>query len=138
MVESMKPFMLLALGAALTASAAWAGDESLPDPTRPPAVLSAPVQGKSGAADEAAESAQPAVQAIKYSRSYKAAVIDGQEIRLGGEYRGAKLVAITPTEVVLQSGKEKQVLKLFPQVDKTNVSPAAPSDKNQIKRKKSS
>jgi MSHA biogenesis protein MshK len=40
-------------------------------------------------------------------------VIDGETVRLGGTFRGAVLVRMTETEVELQRGRERQVLKLF-------------------------
>jgi hypothetical protein len=88
----------------------------LPDPTRLPAVLAAPVANKEGSTDLG--SAAATVQAIKYGPKYQAAVINGQEVPLGGRYGDAKVTAITPTEVVLSTGKEKQVLKLFPDAEK--------------------
>jgi MSHA biogenesis protein MshK len=51
------------------------------------------------------------------------AVIDGQTVRLGERYKGAQLTQMTETEVVLQRGSERQVLKLFPAPQK--ATPAA-------------
>lgn len=132
MVEPMKnlalktTLLLVALGASW---AAQASDDTLPDPTRLPASLAAPVTGNDGSADTG--TAVAAVQAIKYGPKYQAVVINGQEIPLGGSYGDAKVVAITPTEVVLRAGKEKQVLKLFPDAEKK----AAASAQIKVQRK---
>jgi MSHA biogenesis protein MshK len=42
------------------------------------------------------------------------AVIDGDTVRLGETWKGARVARITPHEVVLVRGKERQVLKLAP------------------------
>lgn len=42
------------------------------------------------------------------------AVIDGDTVRLGDNYKGARVERMTQTEVVLSKGGKKQVLKLFP------------------------
>jgi MSHA biogenesis protein MshK len=39
-------------------------------------------------------------------------VIDGETVRLGEEYKGARVARITPTAVELVRGKERQVLRL--------------------------
>lgn len=103
-----------ALAAPLAGSAA---DFPLPDPTRPPAALFAPVA--SGEPDAVAAASAPAtVQAIKISSRRRTAIIDGQEVSLGGKFRDARVIGVTPDEVVLRSGKESQVLKLYPDVEK--------------------
>lgn len=118
MVEPMKNLALktmLLLAASGISWATQAGEDTLPDPTRLPAVLASPTASKESTADP---SATASVQAIKYGPMYQAVVINGQEIPLGGRYGDAKVVAITSTEVVLRTGKEKQVLKLFPDAEK--------------------
>lgn len=132
MVEPLKSLALRMLPLALCAvPAAHASDENLPDPTRPPAFLSAPAAGKDGASDGSPPAA--VIQAIKYGPRYQAVIIDGQEIPLGGRYGDARVVAITPSEIVLRNGKDKQVLKLFPDAEKK----AAPAAQTQVLRKKS-
>jgi MSHA biogenesis protein MshK len=42
------------------------------------------------------------------------AVIDGQTVRLGGKFKGARLVRVSETEVELLAGTHRQILKLFP------------------------
>lgn len=135
MVELMNSIALRTLLMSLAfgvSSAVLASDDTLPDPTRLPASLAAPATGKDVDADAGA--ATVAVQAIKYGPKYQSVTINGQEIPLGGRYGDAKVVAITPTEVVLRNGKEKQVLKLFPDAEKK--SPASAQIKVQRKKSK--
>jgi MSHA biogenesis protein MshK len=113
---------LLAVGALGASWAVRASDDTLPDPTRLPGLLAAPVASKDGAADTGASTAT--VQVIKYGPTHQSVVINGQEIPLGGRYGDAKVTAITPTEVVLRTGKEKQVLKLFPDAEKKTAASA--------------
>ena len=96
--------------------------QALEDPTRPPASL---MQAASGSAVPAAPSA-PRLQSVLIARhdgGRHVAVIDGQTVRMGEQFKGAVLTSMTETEVVLQRGSERQVLKLFPVAPKT--APAA-------------
>ena len=90
--------------------------EVLPDPTRPPDVLvGAPTVG-----DEAdiAPPPVPVLQSILLSATRKVAVISGQPVALGERFGEARLIKLTPSEAVLQSGGMLQVLRLFPDVEK--------------------
>ena len=95
------------------ALAAWPGHaQTLSDPTQPPpeSRLLAP-----GAADAPVASAGPQLQSILIgTRGREVAVIDGQTLRKGDKINGAVLVKIGKNQVVLQHGREKQVLTLFP------------------------
>ncbi|MBT9567000.1 MAG: MSHA biogenesis protein MshK [Thiobacillus sp.] len=91
----------------------WAGPaaaEVLPDPT------ALPVRAASGG-----EEIRPAnvLTAIKLSRKQKIAVIDGQEVALGGHYQDARVTRISENEVVLRRGREVTVLKLYPEIEKS-------------------
>ena len=100
---------------ALLALAGQAGAQGLVDPTRPPANLMAPATA--GTAPE--RSGAPQLQSILIARhpgGRHVAVIDGQTLRLGDSYKGARVASMSETEVVLETGKRKQVLKLFPAV----------------------
>jgi MSHA biogenesis protein MshK len=80
----------------------------LQDPTRPPA---AAVAGENGALS----SAGPQLQSVLIARhpgGRHVAVIDGDTVRLGESWNGARVARITPGEVELVRGKERQVLKL--------------------------
>jgi MSHA biogenesis protein MshK len=85
--------------------------QTLADPTQPPpeSRLLAP-----GAADGPVVSAGPRLQSILIgTRGREVAVIDGQTLRKGDKINGAVLVKISKNQVVLQHGREKQVLTLF-------------------------
>lgn len=97
---------LAALGA-LQASA-----QALVDPTRPP---NAPM----GEAEAAVSGTQ--LQSILISSSRRLAIINGATVALGGMVGEAKVVRITETEVTLQKGDEKEVLKLYPGIDKQPI-----------------
>lgn len=106
---------LLTTLAMLAMALAWAGDESLPDPTLPPAAFMQP-------AAAAAESATPLLHAVILRDGAKpAAVIGGQLVELGGRYGEARLVKVTPGEVVLAGPEGRQLLRLAPGVSKTPV-----------------
>lgn len=98
----------------LGSAAAFAhAGETLPDPTRPPAALLL----QSGAAELSAEPPGPRVQSILIARrpsGRHVALIDGDTVRLGENYKGAVVARMTETEVVLVRGKQRQVLTLFP------------------------
>ena len=96
---------------ALASVALSAGAQALGDPTQPPG---------GGALGEAAQApAGPVLQAIVLEPHRKFAVINGNTVKLGGEFEGARLMRITVSEVTLKNGTETTVLKLFPDVTKT-------------------
>lgn len=103
MAARMMAFALVAL----LAMPATAG--SLPDPTALPST-----QAPDGGDDQQAWT----LTAIKLSRKQKIAVIDGQEVAVGGRYRDARVVRISESEVVLRRGRDTTVLKLYPHVEK--------------------
>ena len=105
--------------------------ENWPDPTRPPDVFG-------GGGDEGVEVAPPPVpvlQSILLSATRKVAVISGQPVALGGKFGEARLVKLTPSEAVLQTGDTLQVLKLFPDVEKKEL--LVPQDENKSGKKTS-
>lgn len=97
--------LILAAGAASAAS-------PLPDPTRPPAAAmpaSAPL-------DAAKPEAAPQLQSVLLGAAGvrgRIAVIDGQSVRVGENFRGARVVRIADSEVELQRGRARQVLRLY-------------------------
>ena len=105
---------LLALaGAAAAAAAIPETAQRLPDPTRPPAAaLQAPLGTGTAAAD-----VLPQLQSVMLGAtgSHRIAVIDGQSVRVGESFRGARVVRIADSEVELQRGRERQVLHLYVQ-----------------------
>ena len=82
------------------------------DPMQPPAALMAPraasVQGMP------AERGSQRLSAIMLSKDRKFAVVDGQEVALGGRLGEARLVRLTETEATLRGKAETVVLKLAP------------------------
>lgn len=93
--------------------------EDLPDPTRPPAGILAP------AARSAADNLSAGLHTVIISDSRRAAIIDGQTVELGEEHRGARLVEVNESGVVMQRAQSKQVLPLFPGV---RINPRTKSD----------
>ena len=87
--------------------------EDLPDPTRPPAGIFAPVVG---AVREATENRSSGLHTIIISETRRAAIIDGKTVELGGAYGDAKLIEVSEGGVVLQRAQSRQVLTLFPGV----------------------
>ena len=58
------------------------------------------------------------LQSVMISPAGRAAIISGVMVRLGEKYGDAVLVRVAESEVVLKSGSDSQVLKLYPGVDK--------------------
>lgn len=109
--------ILIALFVAFSAKGSAVLGQNLVDPTRPPAIA------ESGAEQGAASGASgPELQSVLISPTRRVAIISGQSVTLGERFGEARVVKITENEVVLQNGKELQVLKLFPGVQK-NIKP---------------
>jgi MSHA biogenesis protein MshK len=92
----------------LLAGQACASAQALQDPTRPPAQLDA----RGGAI---AASGGPQLQSVLIGAGpggRQVAVIDGETVRVGETWRGARVVRMTQTQVELVRGHEHQVLKL--------------------------
>lgn len=115
MVELLtKMIFRLSGGLALALLAtSWAAAEGLPDPTRPPSGLAG-----SAAGGMAEEEKGPVLQSVLISSGRKSAIIGGQVVSLGEKFGEARVVKITESEVVLQTGTTREVLRLFPEVNK--------------------
>ncbi len=112
MSGAMRHAWLAGALSALMLAALPAQAQTLADPTQPPpeSRLLAP-----GSADAPVAGAGPRLQSILIgTRGREVAVIDGQTLRKGDKINGAVLVKIGKNQVVLQHGREKQVLTLFP------------------------
>lgn len=118
---------LLTVTAMLVVALAWASDESLPDPTLPPAVV---MQSAAVAAGASGPSAPVLHTVILREGAKPAAVIGNELVELGGRYGDDRLVKVSAGEVVLNGPGGRQVLRLIPSVSKT-----MPDDK--MKRNKS-
>ncbi len=121
MDEAVKKLTLALSLAGLLASLPAAA-QALADPTRPPAALDA--SRLDGAGD-----GLPRLQSVLISPragGRHVAVIDGETVRLGGSFRGARVARMTENQVELVRGRERQVLRLDP-VDSTaaGITPAA-------------
>jgi MSHA biogenesis protein MshK len=87
-----------------------AGAQALQDPTRPPAAATPAVSAAGSVA------AGPQLQSILIARAAggrHVAVIDGETVRLGETFHGAKVARIGENEVELVRGGERQVLRLY-------------------------
>jgi MSHA biogenesis protein MshK len=106
--------LLLTLCACAALSAA--GAQSLADPTMPPPEARLL---PSGAQDAPPVATGPQLQSVLIgSRGREVAVIDGQTVRKGEKFHGAVLVEVGKNRVVLQNGRHKQILTLFPDAKK--------------------
>lgn len=86
----------------------------LPDPTRPALDLG---PGADGAADRATAGMAPrGLQSTIISPQYRAAIINGETVRLGGKWGDSRLVEVREDSVVLQNARGRRVMELFPGV----------------------
>ena len=97
--------------ALLFAAGAHVHAQALQDPTRPPAAAAL----GSGSVGVSADSG-PRLQTILIAREAGGrhlAVIDGQTVRLGEQFHGARVARIGDDEVELVRGGERQVLRMY-------------------------
>lgn len=92
---------------------ALAHAQTLSDPTRPP---NAPAAGPGDAGPVGTQ-----LQSVLISQGRRLAIINGNTVALGEMVGEAKVVKITETEVVLQKGNDKEVLTLYPGIEKQPV-----------------
>ncbi len=110
----MAPGLRLLLTTLLLCAAGMAAAESLPDPTRPAIDLGGGAGGVAATAE--AETAARGLQTIIISPQYRAAIINGATVRLGGRIGDSTLIEVRESSVVLQSAHGRRVLELFPKV----------------------
>jgi len=94
------------------AASGLAAAQALQDPTRPPANMMAAITGPA-----AGPAAGPQLQTILIGRAAGGrhlAVIDGETVRPGDDFHGARVARIADNEVELVRGRERQVLRLVP------------------------
>lgn len=121
MTASLRNWVLPSIAAAvLGVTAVSVRAEPLIDPTRPPGVSA------QGGKSEPAE-AVPVLQYISISRTNRFAIISGQKVAVGGRYGEARVVRITEEEVILLSRAGRQVLRMYPNIDKRLVGASAPT-----------
>ena len=83
--------------------------QPLQDPTRPPAGMDRI------ALDPAVQANVPRLQSVliaPHAGGRHVAVIDGETLRLGEFYKGARITSIKPGEVILMRGNARQVLRM--------------------------
>jgi hypothetical protein len=97
--------------------------EALPDPTRPAIDLNS--TGAGGVAEAVpVDSVSHGLQSIIISAQYRAAIINGEMVSLGGKSGDSRLVEVRESSVVLQNAQGRRVLELFPKVSiKKNEAP---------------
>jgi MSHA biogenesis protein MshK len=82
----------------------------LPDPTRPAIDLSGGAEGVAPA-----EAVPRGLQSTIISPQYRAAIINGETVRLGGKSGDSRLLEVREDSVVLQNAQGRRVvLELFP------------------------
>ena len=91
--------------------AAAAGAQVMADPTRAPRAV--PAEGTPE------QTRAPVLQSVIITAERRAAIINGERVELGAVYGDARVARITETEVVLRSADRTEVLKLYPNVDKS-------------------
>ncbi len=108
----------LPLAAWLLCLAQVAAAEPLPDPTRPAIDLGAGTGGAGGGAEAVpVEAAPQGLQSTIISPQYRAAIINGETVRLGGKSGDSRLVDVREDSVVLQDAQgRRRVMELFPKV----------------------
>lgn len=132
MIERMAIGLLLALAAGLAGAASVVPHGAgLPDPTRPPAQAAAALSG----AQTPAEPSEPQLQSVMLggSPSARVAVIDGESVRVGETFHGARVTRIADSEVELMRGRERKVLRLFAPAAVGGISRVAPGAANHSK-----
>jgi len=111
----------------LCAASACVSAEVLPDPTKPPAEISAPQGGGMLSAN--------LLRTIIISPHRRAAIIDGQTVELGAKYGNARLIEVSASGVVLEGSQGRQALTLFPGVEITKNTVVLPTQvEHEVKR----
>lgn len=109
-MSSLVHALVLVFLLALTCGASGPARAQLADPTRPP-----PEAQLVAGAQAAPVRSGPQLQSVlNGNHGRQVAVIDGQALRVGDKINGATLVQVGKDQVVLQHGRVRQVLKLYP------------------------
>lgn len=118
----------LAAAAALTCVCTTLQAEALPDPTRP-ATEFLPSGGAAGSAGQVPT--DDGLRTILISPDRRSAVINGQQVPLGGKVGDERLMAVCEDSVVLQGADGRHEVSLYPGViikgrgNKHCITPAA-------------
>ncbi|MES2538385.1 MAG: MSHA biogenesis protein MshK [Pseudomonadota bacterium] len=130
MNAGMRKMALLGSVLLMSAIAAPAQAQTLPDPTRPPMA-----QGFLQDANAQASPAAPVLQSVFMSSHKKVAIISGQAVNVGEKFGDSRVVKITESEVILRNGPTVQTLKLFPGPEKKMSASHIGSDHNPAAKK---
>jgi MSHA biogenesis protein MshK len=114
---------MLGLVAGLTMAHSALG-QALSDPTRPPDAGGYAVDGSM-----VGSTSPTRLQSVLISPGRTIAVINGVAVPLGGKFGNAKLVRVTEHEAVLREGRETEVLRLLPGIEKIPVKRAGAGGK---------
>jgi MSHA biogenesis protein MshK len=114
MVGHMSRLFWITLVGSLAASAHVLADDSLPDPTRPPAGL----QTVGAASAPAVADALVLQSVLMNAGRTPAAVISGQLVTLGGLVGEQRLASVTERSVQLKGPQGTTTLRLTPDVNK--------------------
>ena len=109
-------FILLMGPFSVSGAPAWA--QIAVDPTRPPSGIFTDMPDDSAPGNE--------LQSVMISPTRRAAIISGVVVELGAKYGDAVLMRVAEDEVVLRRGNSRQVLKLYPAVERVDVARAVP------------
>ena len=115
-VQALMSSLVLVLLLALACGTSGPARAQLADPTRPP-----PEAHLVAGAQAAPVRSGPQLQSVlNGNHGRQVAVIDGQALRVGDKINGATLVQVGKDQVVLQHGRVRQVLKLYPDASAAN------------------
>jgi len=107
-VKTFSKVLLLIL-LAISTILSWA--ESLRDPTQIPSNIMATQSGESNSI--APQPTGPVLQSVMLGAQYRAAIINGQKVKLGDKYEKATLVALSENSATLKNPDgTKQTLKM--------------------------
>jgi len=115
-VKTFSKVLLLIL-LAISTILSWA--ESLRDPTQIPSNIIATQSGESHSVT--APSTGPVLQSVMLGAQYRAAIINGQKVKLGDKYEKSTLVALSENSATLKNPDgTKQTLKMLENAVKKN------------------
>jgi len=102
----------------LASACAWSVAQAAPfaDPTRPPAVAEA-------SSTAAVSTGGARLESVLIAPDRRLAVINGQQVGVGGKVADSEVVRISETEVVIRTAEGLQTLKLVPEFKRTPAPP---------------
>ena len=123
MADRLMLMQAIATAAALTLSVGSSA-QTLIDPTRPPLDLIAAAAG-TGKGAAAGAATRSRLESILLSSTRKGAIINGRYVPLGGSYGKSTLIDVMATAVTLQTGRKREVLQLYPLLEKPSAASGA-------------